>query len=80
MGSVVMSYSFDLEVPAEAEADAAAAADPGSDSDSDSEEEEEEGRYYKGMVPMADMLNADADRNNVGPPSLHLATTIHPAS
>lgn len=67
MGSVVMSYSFDLEVPADTDADAAdAAADPGSDSDSDSDSEEE-GRYYKGMVPMADMLNADADRNNVGP-------------
>lgn len=56
MGSIIMSYSFDLEVVGEKK---------GSDEDSDSDDEDEEGKFYKGMVPMADMLNADADRNNV---------------
>lgn len=51
-----MSYSFELELP-------------GSDSasDSGSEDEDEERRFYKGMVPMADLLNADAGCNNVCP-------------
>ena len=30
--------------------------------------EDEDEALPKGMVPMADMLNADADRNNVGAP------------
>lgn len=62
-----MSYSFELELP-------------GSDSasDSGSEDEEEDGRFYKGMVPMADMLNADAGRNNVRHP-LPLSLSAHKA-
>lgn len=60
-----MSYSFDLEDPAKKNAA----------EDSDSDDEEEEGKFYKGMVPMADMLNADADRNNVG--HLQLNINIH---
>ncbi|KAL0633881.1 Ribosomal lysine N-methyltransferase 4 [Maublancomyces gigas] len=69
MGSVIMSYSFELELP-------------GSDSasDSGSEDEEEDGRFYKGMVPMADMLNADAGRNNCRlfqtPTTLEMRTTV----
>ncbi|KAI5841367.1 hypothetical protein DFP73DRAFT_528444 [Morchella snyderi] len=55
MGSIIMSYSFDLEVVGER---------GGSDEDSDSDDDEDEGKFYKGMIPMADMLNADADRNN----------------
>lgn len=55
MGSIIMSYSFDLET-----------AEHKADDDSDSDSDEEEGKFYKGMVLMADMLNADADRNNVG--------------
>jgi SET domain-containing protein 6 len=54
MASVIMSYSFDLVVPGQEE-------DEKEDSDDD---EEEEKAHYKAMVPMADMLNADADRNN----------------
>jgi SET domain-containing protein 6 len=53
MASVILSYSFDLVVPNQEQ-----------DTDSDSEDEDEEKEHYKAMVPMADMLNADADRNN----------------
>lgn len=56
MGSLIMAYAFDIE------------------KNEDEEEEEGEDGYLtdeddeqlpKGMVPLADMLNADADRNNV---------------
>lgn len=60
MGSIIMSYSFDLELPEDPAKNSAA--------DSDDSDDEEEGKFYKGMVPMADMLNADADRNNVSCP------------
>ncbi|CCX07273.1 hypothetical protein FPQ18DRAFT_310366 [Pyronema domesticum] len=58
MGSIIMSYSFDLEVvhenkPAKEE-----------EEEEDSDDDEEEKEHYKAMVPLADMLNADADRNN----------------
>ncbi|KAA8911082.1 SET domain-containing protein [Sphaerosporella brunnea] len=54
MASVVMSYSFDLVVPGqEDKAD-----------DEEEEDEDEEDEHYKAMVPLADLLNADADRNN----------------
>ncbi|KAH6847017.1 hypothetical protein B0I37DRAFT_310128 [Chaetomium sp. MPI-CAGE-AT-0009] len=55
MGSTIMAYAFDLEKD---EAD--------DDDDDDNEEEEEgwvedrEGKTMLGMVPMADLLNADA--------------------
>lgn len=56
MGSLIMAYAFDLEGPS------SAAAQNGD------EEWEEDSDYSmvlpKGMIPLADMLNADADRNN----------------
>lgn len=55
MGSVIMSYSFDLDIISEKTL---------LQTDSDDEENEEE-RVMKAMVPLADILNADADRNNV---------------
>ena len=56
MGSTIMAYAFDLEKPDSEQAPA---------DDEDWEEDEDEGKLLpKGMVPMADMLNADADRNN----------------
>lgn len=54
MGSTIMAYAFDLEN------------DPSQqvlDEEGYASEEEEE-LLPKGMIPMADMLNADADRNN----------------
>jgi SET domain-containing protein 6 len=54
MASVILSYSFDLVVPGQEE----------EENSDDSDEEDEEKAHYKAMVPMADMLNADADRNN----------------
>ena len=54
MGSLIMAYAFDID---------------GGDDDrkDDGEEwaEDDEDDPPKGMVPLADMLNADADRNNV---------------
>ena len=70
MASVIMSYSFDLAVPEKKAAVVVAATgsqDVG-ESDDDVEEEDEDKEVYKAMVPLADMLNADADRNNVCDP------------
>ncbi|PLB33570.1 ribosomal lysine N-methyltransferase [Aspergillus candidus] len=54
MGSIIMAYAFDIENPED-------------EDEQDAEDgymtDEEEGQS-KGMVPLADMLNADADRNN----------------
>jgi N-lysine methyltransferase SETD6 len=55
MGSLIMAYAFDVE-PANPEKDV--------DEEGYASEDEDEA-LPKGMVPMADMLNADADRNNV---------------
>ncbi|KAK3074636.1 Ribosomal lysine N-methyltransferase 4 [Teratosphaeriaceae sp. CCFEE 6253] len=56
MGSVIMAYAFDLERPSP---------DPAHDQEDGWEEDQEEsGSGAKGMIPLADMLNADADRNN----------------
>jgi SET domain-containing protein 6 len=55
MGSLIMAYAFDIESGNIAK-------------DVDEEgyaSEDEDEALPKGMVPMADMLNADADRNNV---------------
>ncbi|KAI9741922.1 MAG: hypothetical protein M1834_000311 [Cirrosporium novae-zelandiae] len=55
-GSIISSYAFDLEKP-----------DSNGDNDEQGEEEDEdeaEEEVPKGMIPMADMLNADADRYN----------------
>ena len=60
MGSLIMAYAFDI----------------GKSEDEEDEEGEDgyltddEEQFPKGMVPLADILNADADRNNVRiPPS-----------
>ncbi|KAJ5972796.1 uncharacterized protein N7479_002714 [Penicillium vulpinum] len=58
MGSLIMAYAFDIE---KAEDDG----DEGDDNDeSYMTDDEEEEQLPKGMVPLADLLNADADRNN----------------
>ena len=54
MGSLIMAYAFDVE-PAENHKEI--------DEEGYASEDEDEA-LPKGMVPMADMLNADADRNN----------------
>lgn len=66
MGSLIMAYAFDVE-PANPEKDI--------DEEGYASEDEDEA-LPKGMVPMADMLNADADRNNVRPFASHSASTI----
>jgi SET domain-containing protein 6 len=54
MGSLIMAYAFDLEGPT-------ALQEPGEEWEEDSDS----GAILpKGMIPLADMLNADADRNN----------------
>lgn len=57
-GSLIMAYAFDIDRD-EQQNDAA------EDADDDEYEEDDEAEPLKGMVPFADMLNADADRNNV---------------
>lgn len=53
MGSTIMAYAFDLEKD-----------DEGGDADEDDEwVEDREGKTMLGMVPMADMLNSDAEFN-----------------
>lgn len=54
MGTLIMAYAFDVE-PAELNKEV--------DEEGYASEDEDEA-LPKGMVPMADMLNADADRNN----------------
>jgi SET domain-containing protein 6 len=56
MGSTIMAYAFDLEKSTEGQ-------QPPEAQDEEWEVDEEE-NPTKGMVPLADMLNADADRNN----------------
>lgn len=58
MGSLIMAYAFDIE-KAEDDED-----EPENPDDSYMTDDEEE-QLPKGMVPLADLLNADADRNNV---------------
>jgi len=54
MGSLIMAYAFDVEP-----------ATPSKEVDEEGfAEEEEDAALPKGMVPLADMLNADADRCN----------------
>ena len=57
-GSLIMAYAFDID------------RDDGQNASEDSHageelEEDDEDEPLKGMVPFADLLNADADRNNV---------------
>lgn len=54
MGSTIMAYAFDIE-PVESNKEV--------DEEGYASEEDDEA-LPKGMVPLADMLNADADRNN----------------
>ncbi|KAL1608453.1 Ribosomal lysine N-methyltransferase 4 [Paraconiothyrium brasiliense] len=54
MGSLIMAYAFDVE-PAQPQKEV--------DEEGYASEDEDEA-LPKGMVPLADMLNADADRNN----------------
>lgn len=57
MGSLIMAYAFDIE---KAEDD-----DEHENPDESYMTDDEEEQLRKGMVPLADLLNADADRNNV---------------
>lgn len=63
MASIVMAYAFDLEHDKSEEA--------GEDGYAT---EDDEAILPKGMIPMADMLNADAD-HNVRPPRPHFQRT-----
>lgn len=54
MATLVMAYAFDIEGEEKAEA-----------ADEDGFISDDEENPPKGMVPLADMLNADGDRNNV---------------
>jgi SET domain-containing protein 6 len=56
MGSTIMAYAFDLEKVAD---EVSVGEDEGFVSG------DEDMVMPKGMVPLADMLNADADKNNV---------------
>ncbi|KAK4442741.1 ribosomal lysine N-methyltransferase [Podospora aff. communis PSN243] len=53
-GSAIMAYAFDLETDDQ---------DPPQDQDDDEWIEDRDGKTMLGMVPMADMLNADAEFN-----------------
>ncbi|RPA83774.1 SET domain-containing protein [Ascobolus immersus RN42] len=59
MASTIMAYSFDVQRPGAADADMAM----DDDEDIDDVEEPDPGNAFKGMVPIADMLNADIDNN-----------------
>ncbi|BAE61849.1 unnamed protein product [Aspergillus oryzae RIB40] len=55
MGSLIMAYAFDIEKPEDED-------DEGDDESGYVTDDEEQ--LSKGMVPLADLLNADADQNN----------------
>ncbi|KAK4463059.1 hypothetical protein QBC42DRAFT_325456 [Cladorrhinum samala] len=57
MGSTIMAYAFDLE------SDEATINENNEADEQDEWEEDREGKTMLGMVPMADMLNADAEFN-----------------
>lgn len=57
MGSTIMAYAFDLEKPETSQP-------PNQQNDEEWEEEENAISLPKGMIPLADMLNANADHNN----------------
>ncbi|KAJ5826163.1 hypothetical protein N7474_003301 [Penicillium riverlandense] len=57
MGSLIMAYAFDIEKPEDDEDDEEDGGDDGYMTD-------DEEQLPKGMVPLADLLNADAHRNN----------------
>lgn len=62
-GSLLMAYAFDIDRD-----DAKSESSDGA-SEEDDWAEDDEAEPLKGMVPLADMLNADADKNNVRLPS-----------
>ncbi|OOQ87465.1 SET domain protein [Penicillium brasilianum] len=57
MGSLIMAYAFDIE-KSETEEDEV------DENDESYMTDDEDEQLPKGMVPLADLLNADADRNN----------------
>lgn len=61
-GSLLMAYAFDID------RDDAKSENGDEASEEHDWEEDDEAEPLKGMVPLADMLNADADRNNVCAP------------
>lgn len=65
VGSLILAYAFDIGKMEDEDEDG--------DGEDGYQTDEEEEQPAKGMVPMADLLNADADRNNV---SLVLSLTI----
>jgi SET domain-containing protein 6 len=69
MGSLIMAYAFDIEKVEDED-----------DEDNDEEDgyvtDDEQDQSSKGMVPLADILNADADRNNVRALSCTLSTCV----
>ncbi|KAK5241005.1 Ribosomal lysine N-methyltransferase 4, partial [Exophiala xenobiotica] len=56
-GSLIMAYAFDIDRDDEPSG-------PRNGDSDDEFEEDDEDEPLKGMVPFADMLNADADKNN----------------
>ncbi len=59
ISTLIMAYGFDLE-----------AEKPNTDSE---DKDSQDYRLPKGMIPLADMLNADGDSNNVSPLSAFFA-------
>ncbi|KAJ5628569.1 hypothetical protein N7490_010797 [Penicillium lividum] len=59
MGSLIMAYAFDFENGEDDDDD-----EEGDGGDESFMSDDEDEQYPKGMVPLADLLNADADRNN----------------
>lgn len=62
LGSIIMSYAFDIEKDDDEE-----------ETDEDGYATDDEEQISKGMVPLADLLNADAEPN-VRPPQLSLTS------
>lgn len=58
MGSLIMAYAFDIEKVEDED-------DENNDEEDGYVTDDEQDQSSKGMVPLADILNADADRNNV---------------
>ena len=67
-GSLIMAYAFDLDQNGDQEE---------ADADEDGFIEDDEEDPAKGLVPFADMLNADADRNNVSSPVYRMVGIVY---
>ncbi|KAI9646966.1 Ribosomal lysine N-methyltransferase 4 [Ciborinia camelliae] len=61
VASVIMAYAFDIPDPSDGPTSGGKGEDAGDDLVSDDGEDE---KTILSMIPLADMLNADADRNN----------------